>query len=120
MFHILLFIIVFLLVYLGFKLIFEEGLKRDRKNVKEIEVAKKMFDLDGAKVDNKELLNGVSIVNAFIISTTFVIVDIIGVDKFYWLLVALVVIIVLIIICYSVYGKILHMKWGNDKDDKKL
>ena len=120
MFYFLLFLIVFLVVYFVFKLVFEDGLKRDRKNIKEIEIAKKLFDLDEKKIDNKKLLNEVALINAFIVSVTFIAVDMIGLDKFYWLVAALGIIIALILLCYFIYGKILHKKWGKEKNDKEL
>ena len=72
------------------------------------------------KVDNKKLLKEVSIINAFIVAVTFIAVDLIGVAKPYWLAAALGIIIALIFICYAIYGKILHLKWGKEKDDKEL
>ena len=120
MFHLLLFIVVFLVVYFVFKLIFDDALRRDKKNIKEIGVAKKVFHLDEKKIDNKKLLNGVSIINAFIVAITFIVVDLIGLDKAYWLAIAFVIIIALIFICYSIYGKILYKKWGKDEDDEEL
>ena len=120
MFHCLLFLVSFLIIYFIFKLVLEDGLKRDKKNVKEIAIAKKLFKLDEGKIDNKELLNGVAIINSFIISITFVVVDIIGLENIYWLVIALALIIALIFVCYSIYGKILHKKWGKEKNDKEL
>lgn len=120
MLHFLLFVITFLIVFLVFKVVLEDGLKRDIKNVKEVETAKKLFNLDEEKIDKKELLTGVAIINAFIVATTFIVVDIIGLDKIYWFIAALAVILVLIVVCYFIYGKILYWKWGKDKDDKKL
>ena len=120
MFYLLLFLVVFLVVYFIFRMLFEDGLKRDKKNVKEISTAIKLFDLDKQKIDNKKLLNGVSLINAFIVSVTFVAVYLIGLEKPYWLVAAFGIIIALIFICYSIYGKILHKKWGKDEDDKEL
>ena len=120
MLHFLLFVITFLIVFLVFKVVLEDGLKRDVKNVKEVETAKKLFNLDEEKIDKKELLTGVAIINAFIVATTFIVVDMIGLDKIYWFIAALAVILVLIVVCYFIYGKILYWKWGKDKDDKKL
>jgi len=120
MFYFLLFIIVFLVIYLVFHLVFEDALRRDKKNIKEIDIAKKLFDLDEKKIDNKKLLNDVSLINAFIVAVTFTIVDFIGLEKVYWLVVALAIIVALIYSCYSIYGKILHKKWGKDKNDEEL
>ena len=91
-----------------------------KKYVKEVETAKKLFNLDEEKIDKKELLTGVAIINAFIVATTFIVVDIIGLDKIYWFIAALAVILVLIVVCYFIYGKILYWKWGKDKKNKKL
>ncbi len=117
MFHFLLFIVVFIIVYFAFRLFFEDALKREKKSdIKEVGVLKKLFNLDEKKIIYKELLKGVSIINAFIIGVTVVVVDIIGIEKVYWLFVALIVIVLLIIVCYYIYGKLLQKKWGEDKN----
>ncbi len=120
MFYLLLFVVIFLVIFFVFSLVFDDALRKDKKVIKEIEVAKKLFKLDEKKIEVKKLLRGVSIINSFIISITVVIVDIIGIDKFYWLPIAFVIILALIFSCYYIYGKILHKKWGKDENDKKL
>ncbi len=120
MFYILFFSIVFFVVYIAFSLVYEDALRKDKKTIKEIAVAKKIFDLDEKKIDNKRFLKEIAFINSFIIAITVIVVDLIGLNSFLWLPIAFGLILILIFSCYFIYGKILHRKWGNDKDDKKL
>ena len=120
MFYILFFSIVFFMVYIAFSLVYEDALRKDKKTIKEIAVAKKIFDLDEKKIDNKRFLKEIAFINSFIIAITVIVVDLIGLNSFLWLPIAFGLILILIFSCYFIYGKILLRKWGNDKDDKKL
>ena len=52
-----------------------------------------------------------ALINAFIMSLTMVVVDLIGLNSLIWLPIALVMIFGLIILMYYTYGKICEKKW---------
>ena len=115
MFELLLFTISFIILDVIFNLFYDDSLKKENvKKIKIIRVMTEKFSLDKNKIDNRSLLRGVSFINAFIISITLVIVDIIGIEKVYWFIIAFLVIVPLILLCYYIYGKILHKKWGKE------
>lgn len=70
------------------------------------------FKLDKKKMNYKKCLNGVAIINAFIISFTIAIVDLIPISMIYKLGIAFVILMGLIFSLYMLYGKYLQKKWG--------
>ncbi len=113
MFELLLFTTSFIVLNIVFNLFYDDSLKKEKlSKIKTIPIMIDKFSLDKNKVDNRALLRGVSFINAFIVSTTLVVVDFIGIEKIYWFIIAFIVIILLILICYYIYGKILQKKWG--------
>ena len=115
MFELLLFTTSFIILNVIFNLFYDDALKKEKlSKIKTISIMIDKFSLDKNKVNNRSLLRGVSFINAFIVSTTLVVVDLIGIDKIYWFIIAFAVIILLIFICYYIYGKILQKKWGKE------
>ncbi len=113
MFELLLFLVVFGIVLFILLLLYDNALKKDKiSNIKSVVVLIDKFKLDKKKVDNKKLLNGVAIINSFIISETVVLVDMLGIYNIIWFVVAFINIVIMILICYTIYGKMLIKKWG--------
>lgn len=119
MFNILMFIIIFAVVYTVYHFIYEDKLKKEKyTKIAELVLLSNKFKLDKTKMDKKKLLNGVALINAFIISVTFTIVDILPIKNIALkLILAFVIILVLIFTLYLSYGKQIQKKWG--KQDGK-
>ena len=116
MFHLIIFIIIFIVSYFIFNTLYDDGLKKEKlSNIKILSVLIDKFSLDENQIVRKEILNTVSIINAFIIALVSTVVDILGIEKIYSYIIALVLIITLIFGIYYIYGKILNKKWGKDK-----
>lgn len=107
------FIIVFLLVYLFyffFVICRKKKLEKFKKSTELLFLQKKCkLNLD--KFSIKFLANIVALINAFIIGLTFIIVELFN-NVFIKIMVAFVVLIILILVFYSITGKILKKKEG--------
>lgn len=113
MFSVIFFAILFVVVYFIYYFIFDDKLKKEKyTKISELVILTKKFNLDKKKMDYKSLLNGVALINAFIVATTATVVDIIPVHVGIKLLIAIVLIVCLITGIYYCYGKILSKKWG--------
>lgn len=113
MFSLIMFVVVFIVIYLVYYFIFDDKLKKEKyTKISELVLLTKKFNLDKKKMNYKGLLNGIAIINAFIISFTVTIVDLIPVDMVFKLAIAFVIIMVLIFSLYISYGKYLQKKWG--------
>ncbi len=111
--YFLIFLISFLIVYFVYYFIVvnrKKGLEAF-KNGKQVMFFKNAYKLDLKKLDYKKFANSLSLVNAFIISITLVIIEF--VPGLIWkLLVSLVLLTPLILICYYILGKIYKKKEG--------
>ena len=113
LFSVLFFIIMFLIVYFVYYMIFDDMLKKEKyTKISELVLLTNKFNIDKKKMDYKKCLNGIALINAFIMSLTMVVVDLIGLNSLIWLPIALVMIFGLIILMYYTYGKICEKKWG--------
>ena len=113
LFTILFFIIMFIVVYFVYYMIFDDMLKKEKyTKISELMLITNKFKVDKKKMDYKECLNGIALINAFIMSLTMAVVDLIGLKSIIWLPIALVMIFGLIIIMYYLYGKKCEKKWG--------
>lgn len=113
MYEILLFIIVFTVIYFVYYFIFDEKIKKEKyTKISELVILCKKFNLDKKKMDYRKTLNGVAIINAFIIAFTLAIINLIPLRMEFRLLIAFVIIMVLIFTLYFAYGKYLNKKWG--------
>lgn len=109
----ILFGIVFVVVYLVYYFIFEDMLKKEKyAKISELGLLVRKFNLDKKKMDYKKCLNGVALMNAFIISFTFSLINILDINIVFTLMFAFVVMTILILVCYFSYGKYLNKKWG--------
>ena len=111
--YLLLFIISFLIVYLVYFIIVvnrKKGIEAFKEG-KQVAFFKNAYKLNLKKLDYKKFANSLSLVNAFIISTTLVIVEFVP-GLIFKLLVALAVLIPLILICYTALGKVYKKKEG--------
>ena len=117
MFSLLLFFIIFFVVYFVYYFIFDDRLKKEKyTKITELVLLTNKFKLDKKRMHYKSALNGIAIINAFIVSFTIAIVDFIKVRIEFKLLIAFFIIVPLLIILYFSYGSHLHKKWGK-KDD---
>ena len=113
MFSLIFFCIVFIIFYFIYLFIFEDMLKKEKyTKIRELVFLSDKFNLDKKKIDKKKCLNGVAIINGFIIAFTATIVDFLKINISFKLLVAFVILMFLIYICYTLYGKYLKKKWG--------
>ena len=113
LFTILFFIIMFIVVYFVYYMIFDDMLKKEKyTKISELMLITNKFKVDKKKMDYKKCLNGIALINAFIMSLTMAVVDLIGLKSIIWLPIALIMIFGLIIIMYYTYGKMCEKKWG--------
>lgn len=113
LFSLLLFIIIFVIVYLVFYFIYDDKLKKEKyTKISELVIFTKRFNLDKKKMNYKSFLNGIAIINAFIIAFTASIIDFIPLRIEFKLIIAFVVIMVLMLVMYFAYGRYLNKKWG--------
>ena len=113
LFSLLLFIIIFVVIYLIFYFIYDDKLRKEKyTKISELVMFTKRFNLDKKRMNYKSLLNGIAIINAFIISFTATVIDYIPLRIEFKLLIAFFIIIFLMISMYFAYGKYLNKKWG--------
>ena len=117
MFTLILFIVSFLVVYFIYYFRFEELLKKERfTRISELVLLTRKFNLDKKKMNYKSALNGIAIINAFIVSFTIAVINLIPVEVYFKLLIAFPIMLILIFSLYISYGKRLKKKWGKDED----
>lgn len=107
-------LVVFLIVYLIY-LFFVVLRKKKRKNLPKntyINYLIKFYKLDQEKINLKVLIHIVSLANAFIISTTFIIIGFIK-NFVLMMLLAFVVLIPLQLLVYHIIGKTLKRREKN-------
>ena len=100
-------------IYFVYYFIFDDMLKKEKyTKISELVLLTRKFNLDKKKMNYRSALNGIAIINAFIIAITFTIIDLIPIDIVFKLLIAFVIMLVMIFTLYMSYGKILQKKWG--------
>ena len=120
MFDLVFFCIIFMVVYFVYYFIFDDLLKKEKyTKISELVILTKKFNLDKKKMNYRKLLNMIAIINAFIISFTITVINLLPDSWFVGLklLLAFVIILILIFSMYMGYGKYLSKKWGK-KDEK--
>ena len=107
------FVLVFLVVYFAYYLIFEDMLKKEKyAKISELGLLIRRFKLDKKKMNYKKCLNGISLINAFIVSFTISVISIKAIPDVVKLIIAFVIMFVMIAVLYTLYGKHLSKKWG--------
>ena len=113
MFSTIFFCVIFVLFYFIYYFIFDDMLKKKKyTKIRELVLLTNKFNLDKKKIDKRKCLNGVAIINGFIIALTATLVDFLKINISFTLLVAFVILMILIYVCYMSYGKYLQKKWG--------
>lgn len=112
-FSLLFFIVLFIIFYLIYYFIFDDMLKKEKyTKINELVFLTKVYNLDKKKMNYRSCLNGVAIMNAFIIAFTVTIIDALPINIVFSLIVAFVILMVMIYFGYKIYGNYLSKKWG--------
>jgi len=109
--QIILFLLTFLFVFIIYEMFLVRKAKKNKtkKKIVEIQYLENRFHLNINKLNYKKLLNIISFVSAIDISIVVTIISL--VDNFYLqLLIGFIMIFVVIIISYSIVGKIYEKK----------
>jgi hypothetical protein len=107
------FVLIFIVVYFVCYFIFDDMLKKEKyTKLTSLVLLTNKFNLDKKRMDYKSTMNGVAIINAFIISFTFTVIDLIPVITTLKLVIGFGIMIILIFGLYIIYGKKLQKKWG--------
>ncbi len=116
MFGVIMFCIVFVGVYFVYYFIFDDMLKKEKyARISELVLLTNKFKLKKDRSHYRSTLNGVAIINSFIIALTISIVVSLKFSIFLRLLLAFILMLILIFVFYYIYGKHLSKKWGEDK-----
>ena len=112
-FSLIMFVLIFIIVYFVCYFIFDDMLKKEKyTKLTSLVLLTNKFNLDKKKMDYKITMNGVAIINAFIISITFTVIDLIPVITTLKLVIGFVIMIILMFGLYFAYGRKLQKKWG--------
>lgn len=112
-FSFIMFTLIFIVVYFVCYFIFDDMLKKEKyTKLTSLVLLTNKFNLDKKKMDYKSTMNGVAIINAFIISFTFTVIDLIPVIITLKLVIGFIIMIILMFGLYFSYGRKLQKKWG--------
>ncbi len=112
-FSLLFFVVLFIIFYFIYYFIFDDMLKKEKyTKITELVFLTKVYNLDKKKMNYRTCLNGVAIMNAFIIAFTITLVDALPINIVFSLIIAFVVLMIMIYFGYKQYGKYLNKKWG--------
>ena len=113
MFELIFWLICFVVVYLLYFLLVVNNKKKLKKyhDSTEIKFLKNKFKIDIEKIGIKKLANIMALVNAFIISTTILIIEIIN-NLILKMIVGFIILIPFILITYTLVGRTLVKKYG--------
>ncbi len=107
------FIVIFVVFYLIYYFIFDDMLKKEKyTKINELVFLTHYFKLNKEKMNYRQCLNGVAILNAFIISFTFTLIQFLKLPIAFKLLIAFVIMLALVYCGYMLYGKHCQKKWG--------
>lgn len=106
------YIIVFIIIYLGNSILFVGKNKKFDKNRVPVELnyLVTLYNIDIKKLNYKKFLNNLSLINAFIISTIYIIVIYLVKKIFLQIIIGIVLLILMIIICYGLLGRYYERK----------
>lgn len=89
-------------------------LKKEKyTKISELVFLTNVYKLNKKRMNYKECLNGVAIMNAFIIAFAIALVDALPVNLVLSLVIAFVVMFILLYFGYKIYGNICKKKWGD-------
>ncbi len=116
MFEFLLFLFCFILVYFIYYLVVISKKNKREKLVLSTECMylKKRYHIDVKKIPMKTLANHLALTNAFIMSSTTLIISVVKT----WILkftLGLIVLMILILICYHILGTIYQKKYKEEE-----
>ena len=112
-FSLLYFMVVFLGVYFTYYFIFDDMLKKEKyTKISELGLLVRKFNLDKKKMDYRQCLNGIAIINAFIIGFTISLIEYLAINIVFKLMIAFIIMIFMILALYYLYGKHCQKKWG--------
>jgi Na+(H+)/acetate symporter ActP len=112
-FSFIMFALIFIVVYFVCYFIFDDMLKKEKyTKLTSLVLLTNRFNLDKKQMDYKSTMNGVAIINAFIIAFTFIVIDLIPVTIALKLVIGFVIMMILMFGLYISYGKKLQKKWG--------
>lgn len=104
LFNLIFFLILLLVSWLVFVILNGRKLKKNKKNLWEVNYLVNRFGLNRRKIDYKKIIRLVNITNAFIISFVCTIISILPI-KFMWqMLIAFVVLFVMMFLFYELLG----------------
>ena len=113
LFNLVFFVVLFLVFYFLYSFIFDDMLKKEKyTKINELVFLTSYFKLDKKKMNYRQCLNGVAILNSFIISFTVVLVNVIKINIMFVLMIAFLIMLILIYAGYMLYGKHCQKKWG--------
>lgn len=108
--YLLVFIIIFILNY--FLFIWKKQKYNKNKIPQELYYLKGLYNINIKKINYKKFVWAYSLINTFIISTTYIVVVRL-VNGFIWqIIIGIVLLILLIIICYGLLGRYYMQKEG--------
>ena len=112
-FSLIMFVLLYSVIYVVFYFIFDDMLKKEKyTKISELVLLTNKFNLDKKKMNYRETLKGVAMINAFIIAFTFTVIDLIPVEITLKLVIGFIIMLVLVFGLYFSYGKKLQKKWG--------
>ena len=112
-FSLIMFVLLYSVIYVVFYFIFDDMLKKEKyTKISELVLLTNKFNLDKKKMNYRETLKGVAMINAFIIAFTFMVIDLIPVEITLKLVIGFIIMLVLVFGLYFSYGKKLQKKWG--------
>lgn len=115
-----LFIVFYFILYIGFKLLFNSRIKKEKyEKLTEINYFVKKFKLKKNKIVYKTFYRGITVINSFIIAFVATLIMFLDmkweVNYFLELLIGFIIIFLLMYSLYEIYGRYLKEK-ENDKN----
>ncbi len=95
---------LFILAWLVFYLMNKNKLKKNKKQIWEINYVVNKFRLNRQKINKKKIISITNIINAFIISFVCTIICILPLSFMWQMLIAFVILFVMMYLCYELVG----------------
>lgn len=104
------FLVLYIIFYIIFYIINYKNLKSKKKDVRELDDLVKRFKIDKNKVNYKNEILYVSLINSFIVSSVGTFVTYLDVANVFKLAIGFVLLLALTYSLYEIYGRILKRK----------